>query len=110
MDLDAVKAKELAKLDRLELTYWRAWERSCSTREIRSVTKKGEAGTSMLRTEGRDGNPKFLEGVHKCIERRCVLLGLDAPAKKEVSGPGGEPMEVHVYIPDNGRGTKPWQS
>ena len=57
MDLDRSKAVELAKLNQLEQTYWEAYE--------------------------LDPHSSLLDGVLKCIDRRCKLLGLDAPAKIE---------------------------
>lgn len=74
-DLDADKAWELAKIDELERTYWAIWESSRET---------------------RDGNPAYLGGVLKCIQRRAKLLGLDAPAKREHAGPGGGPIPVQT--------------
>jgi len=53
--LDLRKANELAKLNDLEATYWEAYEL--------------EPFISLL------------DGVLKCIDRRCKLLGLDAPVK-----------------------------
>lgn len=58
-NLDQYKAKELAKLDALEREHWQAWEAS-------------------------EDDPRFLDGVLKCIERRAKLLGLDGPAKVSV--------------------------
>ena len=60
-------------------------------------TQKGQERSVM--TEERTGDPRYLDGVMRCIERRCHLLGLDAPAKLDL-GQGG----IHVYLPDNGRG------
>jgi hypothetical protein len=34
-----------------------------------------------MRKEGQAGNPAFLAGVLTCIERRCSILGLDAPKR-----------------------------
>ena len=31
----------------------------------------------------------------KCIERRCRMLGIDAPAKVEHTGKDGQPIEVN---------------
>jgi DNA-binding MarR family transcriptional regulator len=89
VDLNEAKSKELAKIDQLELTYWTAWERSLG--EFKSKTVKGKAGKEgmenakpslleqILRTEEREGNPAFLSGIQWCINKRCALLGLDAP-------------------------------
>jgi uncharacterized protein YerC len=100
--IDQKKAIELAKLDRLEVTYWEAWERSQRNAEIeiteqigtrRKVKpKEGEAeGDAIVperirktkRVEGQTGNPEFLKGVLNCITKRCDILGIDAPKKSE---------------------------
>ena len=31
------------------------------------------------------GNPRFLEGLLTCIDKRCRILGLDAPHKIQLS-------------------------
>lgn len=69
-DFDEKRAEELAKVNHVEQTYWDSWEQS---------RKPNKAG---LPTE--PGDPRFLSGVERCIERRCKLLGLDAPEKFEV--------------------------
>lgn len=98
---------ELAKLDELERTYWEAWERSLTPRNHTSqrqvntqggVTRIG-AGVSyavQTQTVERDGNPAYLGGVERCIERRCKLLGLDAPERREITGKDGGPVEAAV--------------
>ena len=55
IDLDNAKAREVAKIDNLEATYWDAYHES--------------------------PHPSLLDGILKCIDRRCKLLGLDAPIK-----------------------------
>lgn len=108
-DLSAAKAKELAKIDHLEVTYWLAWEESRLDKEI-TVEKQsggeplaGEGGKppetkkeTTLRREGQAGSPAFLAGVQWCIERRCKILGIDAPTKSEVTGLNGGPVTVQV--------------
>lgn len=93
------KAEELAKLDRLEREAWEGWERSRSdaVRKHAKRTGKGadateEVGTS---TEHRDGNPKFLELVLRCVEKRLEVLGL-ASHRVQLSGPGGGPIQVQA--------------
>lgn len=89
--LSAARARELAKIDRLERTYWEAWERSCQARTISSAEEcigAGGLGRGMqrkgIRREEQGGNPAYLAGVLQCIERRCRLLGLDAPDRHEM--------------------------
>jgi hypothetical protein len=103
--IDQKKAIELAKLDKLEVTYWEAWERSQKNAET-TIERETVKGTfEEHKTEGRDGNPAFLEGVLKCINKRCELLGLDAPKRTDLTTNGKDlpaPM-VNVYLPENGR-------
>lgn len=67
-DVDAARGAELAKLAQLEAEYWDAW---------RTQTDKDESR-----------RPAYLDGVLKCIERRCKLLGIDAPQKLDVTSKG----------------------
>jgi len=93
IDIDEAKARELAKVDRLEREYWTAWERS--RKDIVIVTQagkmppKGEDGAPdrVTRiTKPQEGNPRFLAGVQWCIDRRCKIIGVDAPAEMKHSG------------------------
>lgn len=93
IDVDRAKAKELAKVDRLEQEYWTAWERSCEDAE--TVTEKGKGASGKdkptefektIQRKGQAGDPRFLQGLQWCIERRCKILGIDAPEKQEHSG------------------------
>ena len=89
-DLDADKARELAKIDELERTYWATWESSLEQRET-TATARTEAGdsirtTAQMKRESQGGNPVYLQGVMSCMQRRARLLGLDAPTKQEHKG------------------------
>lgn len=89
-DWDAHRAEQLAKVDALEAMYLAAWERSCGefTEHTRHIKTGNQGEPSLDRTEvktvEKEGNPEFLRGIERCIERRCSILGLDAP-KKTVS-------------------------
>ncbi len=65
-NIDELQSRELAKLDKLESTYWEAWDRSFAMNGA--------------------GKHDYLDGVMKAIDRRCKLLGLDAPVKLEHGG------------------------
>jgi len=78
------KAEELARIDKLEDEYWSAWERSKEA--AKTITKRGEAVYQMLRDS--DGDPRFLQGVERCIEMRIKILGLAAPTKTKVEFEG----------------------
>lgn len=93
-DFDQARADELAKIDRVENEAWRAWDRSQKDREKRIAGTVDGKESTRLEREGQSGNPSFLELVRKCVEQRCKLLGLDAPQRTEISGPGGGPIRV----------------
>ena len=98
IDFDKAKARELAKIDDLERINYAAWERSCEDAE--STTKKmiGDPTTGrkeMSKTaKGQAGDPRFLQGIQWCIDRRCKILGVDAPQRKEITGKDGGPIET----------------
>jgi hypothetical protein len=94
VDIDAAKAKELARIDRLERVAWRAWRRSCQRKEkattrmekkLHEDTQKAKTITSKA-TELRDGNPEYLKRVEWCINKRCELLRLNPPQRLEHGG------------------------
>lgn len=69
--------EELQRLDRLELEYRAAWERSKAQHERRLL--RAEAGgleLSMVIQDDACGDPRYLQGVERCIRQRCELLGL----------------------------------
>lgn len=89
-DFDAAKAEELEKIDHLERAYWLGWERSQQARSvIQAERQTGEhCGRKRLRRrESQGGDPRFLDGVLKCIAQRCDILGLSTAteASKELS-------------------------
>jgi hypothetical protein len=86
-DFDAARAQELAKVDAVEREYWTAWERSKLDKEIATQEAGGDGKKKKisLRKEGQSGNPAYLAGILTCIERRCKILGLDAPARFNVT-------------------------
>jgi uncharacterized protein YerC len=87
--IDQKKAIELAKLDRLEVTYWDAWEQSKEDAIIRTTGFTARGAIDTTRKEGRrPGNPAFLEGVLKCIDKRCQIIGIDAPKRMDVTSKG----------------------
>jgi hypothetical protein len=102
-DLDAHKAAELARIDSLEREYWAAWEASKgqASRSTQSGTTvpdgKQNRITATVVVEERTGDPRYLAGVQWCIERRCKLLGLDAPTKQDVTS-GGKVLDFAALM------------
>jgi hypothetical protein len=101
MDFNQRKAEELAKIDRLEQTYWDAYEASKKERQI-SITEQttGEGGEKFkagIRKEEQTGDPRYLAGIQWCINKRCEILGLNAPQKIAPTTPDGqEPYRLTV--------------
>lgn len=98
-DLDAAKGQELERLEALEREYWAAWEQSKTERQLTRTKRRTGGGSeprdeAEMKKERRDGNPAFLDGVLKCITKRCSLLGLDAPVKQEITGARGAPIQI----------------
>lgn len=98
MDFHKKRAEELAKIDALEREYWEAYMESKEPRQEHKVEGQpaetdphtnGEAShtsiqpTKIERTtkEPVAGNPQFLKGIQWCIDKRCEILGLDAPER-----------------------------
>jgi hypothetical protein len=107
--IDTAKAKELAKIDLLEQTYWNAWfdskspKKSSSTEvfdlaELLSDGGQVKKHKTTEKTEQRDGNPAFLQGIQSCIERRCKILGIDAPIKHADADGGNLPDSKTIII------------
>lgn len=97
-DISEAKAQELAKLDELEREAWAAWHRSYGQRKSTSTERRtgGRMAGDKARVQTEDvvGDPRFLTIIIDCQQRRAKMLGLDAPAKVEASGPNGGPMQV----------------
>lgn len=94
-DFDEARAQELAKIDDLEREYWGAWDASKDKFEATTTEQsngKMAQTKAKIHRETRTGDLRYLLGVQWCIERRCKLLGLDAPTKQEISGRGGGPI------------------
>jgi hypothetical protein len=89
-NFDALKAEQLAKIDEAERAYWAAWHRSCQPCEVtttKEVTGDVPRTETTSRREHPVGDPRFLDGVMKCIHQRCDILGLSTAteAAKAVS-------------------------
>jgi hypothetical protein len=97
-EISEAKAAELLRINQLEREAWMAWERSKEDAQRRkSVRTGGDTPDRVeLNVEGQCGDPRYLQQVQWCIERRCKLLGLDAPTKQEVGGLGGGPIVIEL--------------
>jgi transcriptional regulator with XRE-family HTH domain len=75
VDLDTVKARSLAEIYQLEITYWEAWQASGK----------------------RAPDAKFLAGVQWCIEQRLKMFGVYEAGKVKVDLTTGDsgPVEFN---------------
>jgi len=108
MNLDAHKAEEVAKTLQTERMYRDIYRKSLNDFKAQTATLHAERPgdkkektkekslpvIQVIHTENRNGDPRALDGILKCIERRCKLLGLDAPQKQEHTGKEGGPIMV----------------
>lgn len=92
--------RELAKIDRLELEYHNAWVRSCQVAETHTdktiSDDEGDRHEVGVTKEFQAGDPRFLEGVRWCIDRRLKLFGKDAPAKHANTDIHGNDLHVPI--------------
>ena len=80
-NFDAMLAEQLAKVDQQERDYHkttaqaRAWAQG-----LAKAAQLDKAAAAMI------SGVRAMQGVDSCIDRRCRILGLDAPARTEISG------------------------
>lgn len=96
-DIAEIKARELAKLDALEIEAFDEWRHSKKdTKKTVVEEKPGRQGKDSdkpapkqngvrIETTTNIGDPRFLQLILSIQERRSKMLGLDAPAKFEGS-------------------------
>lgn len=103
--LDAELAKLVAleqRARRAEALALRGWRRSLTDRVKKTATQRATAGPGgaperRVETEGQAGDPAFIAQMLRAqqtrlniVERRCKLLGLDAPEKHALTDPEGK--------------------
>lgn len=75
--LQEAKARELARLNLLETEYWSGWERSKEDAVVVTEEESDEKGFKRkTQRKGQAGDPRFLDGVNRCVENRCKILGI----------------------------------
>lgn len=87
-NIDEWVTGELEKLAKLEQTYWEAWEKTVKDWTKVSVKNGDKGGQKFSEDTMTDvkmfGDPRYLQGIERCIQKRCELLGLDAPKEIHV--------------------------
>ena len=93
----------MLKIDAVKSEYWQAWERLKKDKEIGvqemdgqvdPQTRKPKEKKATLRREGQSGNPAYLAGILSCIDKRCQILGLDAPKRFVIDWDSLSPEQV----------------
>ncbi|MGO9108522.1 MAG: hypothetical protein ACLP9L_04750 [Thermoguttaceae bacterium] len=86
-DFDVARTQELERLDRTEQAAWAGWDRSCTDKLVitdEESKNPEKPGKHVERRHGQCGDPRFLRVVVDVVERRCDILGLDAPEKHAI--------------------------
>jgi len=94
--LDDIKETELRRINKLETTYWDAWEKSVQEHKKKTDKQKAipmvkdgkmfvKEAEKTVHVEERYGNPQYLAGIQWCISMRCKILGIEAPQVTEVN-------------------------
>lgn len=100
---DEAVIKMLRSIDKLESEAWDGWVRSCRDAEkiIEETGTSDKGPTSKSRTEiaKQAGNPVFLQVILQAMQRRCTILGIDAPKKIEDVTPM-RTIEIQVTTPN----------
>lgn len=79
-------ARELDRLEAIEQEAWEAWRRSIGTMRRTTLSEGGKNGDQIDTTEWTEaGDPRFLDVVLRCVDRRARLMGLEP---KEPQGAG----------------------
>lgn len=87
-DFDRYAIEQLKKIDLVEKAAWHGWNKSL---QDSVVATDGEHANT--RTATQSGNPVYLKTVLDCIERRCKLLGLDAPERHALTDAAGNDID-----------------
>jgi hypothetical protein len=92
-DFDALRDRELQKLDLIEREAWGAWQRSQKPAQSAVVTGEGHEQKARKSMKHQYGDPRFLNLINNCIAQRRAILGLDVvaapvPPENEFHGKG----------------------
>lgn len=85
-EIEALKARELARIDELERVAWDAWERSKVAKVEREQTDRPADDGRLIPAEATVvtttsvGDTRYLDKVQWCIEQRCKILQIVQPA------------------------------
>ncbi len=107
--INEAKAKELARIDNLEIVYWNQYQASLQpnrrtmTRgfKMKPTDDPSNLHSTVTITE-RNGDPRYLDGIKWCVEQRCKILGLYHSSRIEISWrdsvPPGDALIVNSFF------------
>jgi hypothetical protein len=93
-NMNEAKTLELARIDALEREAMAAWEKSKGSHREQLTRSRGlldgkdkkvktvNAADMQIRQWESEGDPRYLAVALQCIERRCKILGVDAPRRR----------------------------
>jgi hypothetical protein len=88
-NFDELQQRELLRLDKVECEMWDAWEKSKAD-QITSTARREDGmiakTVNEVRKAQQTGEAQYMQVIMRCIEKRCKILGLDAPEKVQHSG------------------------
>ena len=91
--------QQIIKIDKIESAAWEGWDRSVGDHSKTTIETfsggRGDSQKHVVVDEPIAGDPRFLAVVLNCVQRRCAMLGLDAPEKIEDVTPR-QPVEILV--------------
>lgn len=108
VNFDEAKARELARIDNLEVEAWQQYEaskedfvRTVQERSGANLTEdqKGKVTKVRLTKEQRLGDVKYLNVIEWCINKRVEILAL-VVKRHELTGQNGGPLTVKVVYED----------
>lgn len=89
-----VSKSQIAKDVKTLFERWREEGMRNIDRQVAMDLKTIDEAMQRLYPNLQSGDPEAIRTMLKCMERRAKLLGLDAPERREISGPGGGPIPV----------------
>jgi len=112
-NFDKKQSIELIKIDKLEHTYWDAWELSKIVQKKKKAEKIFQKRKKAEKTDNKNidgelikqsleetdhlGDPRYLQGIQWCINKRCEIFGLNAPEKLNIQASNMPNMSNYSY-------------
>lgn len=115
-DVETFRARELMGMEYQEQQAWNAWHESRKPKVRRESSEENGIGENQggkvkrsTTEEGQSGDPSYLRVISEIRAQRAKILGLNAPERKEFSGPDGNPIAIQqdggmrvIVLPSNG--------